>query len=273
MKNHLYWRRWCAGACFFIALISAQAQPLDDIVVRRIQLEKRPLAYASIREADIFWEKRIWRVIDTREKINLPFRNPAMPLYSLLETAIREGKITPYSAEDDQFTYPLDTAQLYQQLTRADTVRIIDPITGEERWQVIRDEFNPETVVRYRLKELWYFDKQMSTLRVRILGIAPVVEKRDEFGNVKYERPLFWVSYPQCREWLSHQRAPMPDNSLGVMSWEDLLEMRMFSSYIIKESNVLDRRLDGYLAGKEMLQESKQKEQQLFNFEHDLWAH
>ena len=43
-------------------------KPLDDIVEKRTTLEHRVLPYDHLREADIFWEKRIWRVVDVREK-------------------------------------------------------------------------------------------------------------------------------------------------------------------------------------------------------------
>ncbi|KAA3635704.1 MAG: gliding motility protein GldN, partial [Bacteroidetes bacterium] len=55
-------------------------------------------------------------------------------------------------------------------------------------------------------------------------------------------------------------------------SWEDLFEMRMFSSYIMKESNVHDRRLSGYLSGRDLLLESRLIEQELFNREQDVWS-
>ena len=51
----------------------ASEPPLDDIVEKRIIDDRRVLPYQPLREADIFWEKRIWRVIDIREKMNLPF--------------------------------------------------------------------------------------------------------------------------------------------------------------------------------------------------------
>ena len=44
--------------------------PLDDIVERTINVEKRVLKYDNPREADLMWEKRVWRVIDLREKMN-----------------------------------------------------------------------------------------------------------------------------------------------------------------------------------------------------------
>ena len=50
-----------------------EGRPLDDIVGKKLTSDKRLLPYDHVREADIFWEKRIWRVIDIREKMNLPF--------------------------------------------------------------------------------------------------------------------------------------------------------------------------------------------------------
>ena len=47
----------------------------------------------------------------------------------------------------------------------------------------------------------------------------------------------------------------------------------MFSSYIFKESNVMDRRLQDYLTGIDILYESQKIKDRLFNFEQDLWEY
>ena len=44
-------------------------RPLDDIVEKKTVFEKRLLPYDQVREADIFWEKRIWRVIDRKSVV------------------------------------------------------------------------------------------------------------------------------------------------------------------------------------------------------------
>ena len=49
--------------------------PLDDITERAVVNEHRVLKYQHVRESDILWEKRLWRIIDTREKMNLPIRS------------------------------------------------------------------------------------------------------------------------------------------------------------------------------------------------------
>ena len=63
-----------------------EGRPLDDIVDKRLTTDKRLLPYDHVREADIFWEKRIWRVIDIREKMNLPFAYPERPFFSIVQT-------------------------------------------------------------------------------------------------------------------------------------------------------------------------------------------
>jgi len=57
---------------------------LDDIVEREVLKEQRILAYEPIREADIVWEKRIWRVLDVREKMNIEFMYPERPFFKIL---------------------------------------------------------------------------------------------------------------------------------------------------------------------------------------------
>ncbi|MEM1217726.1 MAG: gliding motility protein GldN [Bacteroidota bacterium] len=251
----------------------AGEKPLDDIVEKRLTLEHRVLPYDHVREADIFWEKRIWRVIDVREKMNKPFAYPERPFFSILMQAAINGDITVYSTEDDKFTMPLTPGEVASKGASIDTVITFDPETYEEQIQVVRNELNPEDVKRFRVKEIWFFDEETSTLQVRILGIAPMIDVTDENGNFLYEQPMFWVYYPEAREILARERAFNVGNDASPMTWEDLMEMRFFASYIYKESNVYDRRLQDYLSGVDLLLESEKIRQEIFNFVHDLWSY
>ena len=62
--------------------------------------------------------------------------------------------------------------------------------------------FNRNSVKKWRLKEEWFFDKQRSVMDVRILGIAPLQEDRDEVNGqlLGTFSPLFWVYFPEARE-------------------------------------------------------------------------
>ncbi len=247
--------------------------PLDDVVDKRTIVEKRVLPYDHIREADLFWEKRIWRVIDVREKMNLPWAYPERPFFTILMEAAEAGEITVYDAENDKFTAPLDPNEVASMGASIDTVTTFDPVTYEEKIQIVTNEINPEDVKRFRVKEIWFFDEESSTLQVRILGIAPLLDVKDENGNFKYEKPMFWVYYPGAREMLARERVFNYGNDASPMSWEDLLEMRFFASFVYKESNVFDQRLQDYLSGVDLLLEGRNIEAEIFNFEHDLWSY
>ncbi|NUQ26211.1 MAG: gliding motility protein GldN [Saprospiraceae bacterium] len=247
--------------------------PLDDIVDYRAISDRRVLPYDHIREADIFWEKRIWRVIDIREKMNLPFAYPERPLFKILMEAATSGEMTVFSTEDDKFTSRLTPDEVASMGATIDTVITFDPETYQEQIQIVRNEINPEDVKRFRLKEVWFFDEETSTLQVRILGIAPLIDVKDENGNFKYEKPMFWVYYPDARQLMARERVFNVGNDSAPMSWEDLFEIRFFSSYVYKESNVFDRRLQEYVTGVDLLLEADKIKQTIFNFEHDLWSY
>jgi len=62
-----------------------------------------------------------------------------------------------------------------------------------------------------------------------------------------------------------------PGNDWQHYSWEDLLEMRRFESYIYKESNVHDRNIQEYATAIDAQLESERIKQEIMEKEHDLW--
>ena len=115
-------------------------------------------------------------------------------------------------------------------------------------------------------------------MQVRILGIAPIQDTYDEeTGEFKYAIPMFWVYYPEAREMLSRYQVYNEFNDAAPGTWYDLFEQRRFSSYIYKQSNVLDYRLEDFYpnegTGVDKLLESERIKAELFNWEHDLWTY
>jgi hypothetical protein len=47
---------------------------VDGVTSKNSVRDRVPITYDNIREDDKFWEKRVWQVIDIREKMNLPFQ-------------------------------------------------------------------------------------------------------------------------------------------------------------------------------------------------------
>lgn len=260
--------------CFLIFSFNGYTQqPLNDIVERTILKEKPALSYAPIRESDILWERRIWRVIDVREKMNHTFIYPQAPLFELIKTMLETEKVSAYSTETDDFSIPLSPTDLQSILFQSDTIEIFDPETYQPTITVVNNSIFYEDVKRFRLQELWYFDQSTSTMRVRILGIAPLFEEKDDNGNVKFEKPLFWLYYPDLRNELAQHKVFNSFNDSSRMSWEDLFEMRKFASTISKRSNILDERLQDQRQGVDLLLEADKVKQEIFNFEHDVWSY
>ena len=250
--------------------------PIDDVVKKEIMGERRVLPYQPIRESDIFWEKRIWRIIDVREKMNLPFAYPEDPFFKILSEAATKGDLPVYSTDEDgaKFKKRMSTDDVLSMLSKTDTVVTFDPETYEEKIQIVNNDINWEDVKRFRLKEIWFFDKETSQMQVRILGIAPMIDVKDNEGNFRFEKPMFWVYYPQARELFARHRVfTMGGNTNATISWEDVFEMRYFASFIYKESNVYDRKIEDYLTGTDLLMESEKIKSDIFNWEHDLWQY
>lgn len=246
--------------------------PLDDVVEKRVMGQRKVLQYQPIRESDIMWERRVWRIIDVREKMNLPFVYPEDPFFKILSEASIANDIRVFDPENDKFQKQLTGDEVASMLSNIDTAITFDPETYEEQIKIVRNDINWEDVRRFRLKEVWFFDKETSTMQVRILGIAPLIDVKDSEGNFRYEKPMFWVYYPEVRELLARHRAfNMGGNTNATISWEDMFEMRYFASHIYKSSNVYDRKIGDYLQGVDLLMESDKIKNEIFNLEHDLW--
>lgn len=275
------------GALIFTLVFagnSINAQIINGAYSTNDISEKRPMPLPTVREADVFWSKTIWRVIDLREKMNQTLYYPTEEtgarknLISLLLDGIQNGQITPYDARlDDDFKVPMTYEQVQESFgAEESTEETIDFDTGERKQVTIQGEIRPSDIKQYMIKEEWYFDKQASALNVRIIGICPIrefVRDNDDTGQIQRQK-VFWVYYPEVRDLLATNVALNPYNEAQSMSFDELFIKRFFNSYVVKESNVYNNRdISAYLSGKDAMLESKKIEEEIFNFEQDLWEY
>lgn len=150
-----------------------------------------------------------------------------------------------------------------------------DPATGSELERTVTETYTEKSwiisknIVAYELKEDWFFDKERSVMDVRILGICPVIYEATKEGG-KYEE-LFWLYFPHCRFVFNNYFTYNTKNDAQWMSFDDLFWKRIFSSYIYKESNVFERKIDSYKNGVDALLESNKITEEIRNIEHDVW--
>ena len=271
-----------------IAMLSiegdAQVQNvLDAAYVRETNLTKRVIPYPHLREADVMYMRRVWQVMDLQQKINHPYYFPTVPIKDrkslfdvIRQGLLDEGSLVAYSTgaiDDDEFTIPLLPDSVYNLLN---IITIEDEyaddgltVIGKKK---VETKIKSDDITRYMLKEDWIWDRQRSERYVRIIGIAPMMEKFDEnSGNSLGFTPLFWLYYPECRYVFANADVFNLFNDAQRRTYEDLFQKRYFASYIIKESNVYDRTILSYAKGRDGLAESERIKEELFLLEHDLW--
>jgi gliding motility associated protien GldN len=251
--------------------------------------EKIPLAFDNIRVDDQVYKQVIWRVIDTRERINLPFKyeadedNGNQRFINIILKHIKEGDITAFDAANDRFTTPFTVQQVARMLTGTCNDVVVpdlekDPTGTLEITKTVRvcDEFNEESIRSFAVKEEVIFDRETSRLHFRILGIAPMKTIFNADGTERATQRLFWLYYPELRPFLAKYEAYNPRNMAARMSWEEVFESRYFSSYIYKSTlnNPFDKPIEGFHSDPlfRLLEGEKIKET-IFNWEQDQWSY
>jgi gliding motility associated protien GldN len=258
-----------------------QPSLVKDGVYDRTPHINQPLHWQPVREADVMWKKRVWREIDTRQKQNMAFRYPGDDatgggmFIEILIDAIKKGKIKGYSTADDRFTSALSKEQIMEMLTgKPDSIPVEDPITGQITIKIIKRDFNPDAVTKFRIKEDWIFDRNLGRMVVRIVGVAPLLDRYNDDGTFRASAPMFWIWYPELRDLLAQYEVFNPENDVARMTWDEYFENRYFSSYVIKVSNPFDNSFTQMgLQGTDALYEGQRISEQIFNKEHDMWVY
>lgn len=255
----------------------------DNAIERNLVKDRSPLPYEHIREDDAVYKQRVWREIDTREKMNLPFRysaeedNGNQRFFSILYDAIQRGDVIAFNGDNDRFSIPMTKQNVSDKITGGlDTIPVTDLNGDVIKYEIRQRQINVDSIYRFRLKEEWIFDKESSRMFVRILGIAPIMPRYSSTGIFIGDEIIFWVFYPDLRPVLAKYEVYNAKNFGGRMSWEELFESRFFSSYIVKSTldNPFDKELKDYIKDPLFrLLEGENIKERIFNYEQDLWSY
>jgi hypothetical protein len=138
---------------------------------------------------NIVWKRRVAREIEVG-KVSEKVRAKDSALVDMLLVAIRAGKLPVYSGINNDFSRQLTMEDINTTFNEADTVVIVDPVTGKETIKIVKHDIE---VYKYRVLEEWSFDRVGGTTAINIIGIAPLVKVYgSDFEAVKV---LFWVKY------------------------------------------------------------------------------
>lgn len=274
-----------------------------------VRLETQELALASDslvtiqhRAEDIVWRRDIYRIIDMRQKQNFQLYFPVMPddptywsLYRLVLDAVSNG-VTIYRPDQyvikptfsqDRIIPKKEVPDYFMTGTWADLDRE-DPDTYllqyDSASQVLTPNFTRyENYVRNQVKflvqEVVFFNKHTSRLYKKIIAIAPLqpdMASGDDENPSEFLRSSikFWMLFDELRPWLAKRYMIPTQNEQKRVTFDEFFQKRLFTSYIIGESNMYNRMILDYCkTEKEAKREQARIESELLTFEQDLWEY
>lgn len=251
------------------------------------------VAVINHRQEDIVWSRVVYRVIDMRDKQNYQLYFPTRPtnthknLFRLMLEAV-EGGINVYKRNPRDIKPKFDELLTGEELSRVfaydefpeNNLIQVDPLT-EER------SINPDQYMRYirnqikfLIQEVIFFDINTSRLYTKIIAIAPMYALHpDNMINndtMAYFRNsvLCWFAFDELRPYMIKQVVTPKSNNSQYTTYDDFFSQKLYSSYLLGESNMYSRMLLEQSLNEETLRaEQKRIEKELMNFEQDLWEH
>jgi gliding motility associated protien GldN len=254
-------------------------RPLDGYYKKNNIINAKVTPYPNLRESDVAFAKRVWREVDVREKMNQYLASPKQRLIDILMNAIADGELTAFDPTPDPkndpngdgFSKPLAPAAARARMADSSVVDKFDKDGNKIGSTLKAGEFNPDSIVKFRIKEDWIFDRQRSMFEPRIVGIAPMIKIK--VGGSEDYQPAFWIYFPDARAILATKEAVSRGSDATGLSFDDVFMKRVFTSYIVKVSNDKDERIKDYAQGIDRLYESEKVKKSLMDWEINLWQY
>lgn len=239
--------------------------------------------FPRVKADDVTYSKRIWRDVYFVENTNryLTAAEPKKNIVRIILDEVRAGKIDGYSS--DKFDLDVDSA------TIDGTLSTLGIVSDEEF-----SDYEKNIKFGLRIMEDWYFDKNRSEFKPFIVGIAVIVPNTvnlntgpalpgqaatggvsnlgDMLNNMQ---PIVWINYPSVRERLCKYIVSHPNDNISY-SFDDVMQLRFFTSVITKESNIDDIRLKDrkdLVSGLDKLLEADRIKRSLIQYEQDMWEY
>lgn len=239
----------------------------------------------KVKADDVTYSKRVWRDVFFVETANryLVAAEPKKNIVRIILDEVRAGKIEGYN--NDKFELEVDSATIDGALT---TLGIVSD-----------EEFSDyEKNIRFglRIMEDWYFDKNRSEFKPFIVGVAVLVPNTinlntgpslpgseatgpgggSNIGDLLLNmQPVVWINYPSVRDRLCKYIVAHPNDKISY-SFDDIMQLRFFSSVVTKESTPEDIRLKDrkdLASGVDKLIEAERIKKSLMQYEQDLWEY
>lgn len=198
--------------------------------------DKGFIDYCNIKEMNGIWTRTVYRYLTPQDN-PLLFNNDL--LFKIFTRNIEMKKVPAYNATDE-----------YLQKESSITI----------------DTSNYK-VIAYKVMEINIFDDNRLVLESRLLGIMPFAIDKKTKDTVD----LYWIYYPEIREFLAQEKIKQAGVPEEVKSYDDLFFFRYYYGQIYKERQIPDKSISEYKKGDEIKKEAERIEIDIIEDEHDIW--
>jgi gliding motility associated protien GldN len=238
-----------------------------------------------VHQSDVMFKKTILRAVDLREKQNKPLFSKNKEITKMLLEAVERGDLKPYATDSleegrmltieefkEAMKIPSDQAELTEE------EKAIALANGDSSVLVSSGEnfYFPRDLYQMQFKEDLIFDKQRSRMYYDVHALTMLVPS-DHPSNIKgIEIPVASFKFKDVIAVLKDNPNAVwfnPQNDAQHKSIADAVELRLFSSYIIKVSNPDDAYLVDIYGGDQQkgIMASQWAAFELLEYEHNLW--
>lgn len=249
------------------------------------------IAVIKHRAEDITWSRVVYRVIDMRDKQNFQLYFPTRPsnqhqsLFRVMLNAV-VGGINVYARNPRDIKPEFDNLLNGDELSRIfaydeimdNNLIQVDPITEERSINADQYMRYIRNQLKFLIQEVIFFDTHTSRLYSKIIAIAPMYALHPDNmvsnDSMAYFRNsvLCWFSFDELRPFLMKHLIIPDGNNSQKMTFDDFFSQKLYSSYLLGDSNMYSRMLLEYSVDENVLKaEQKRIETELMNIEQDLW--
>lgn len=221
-------------------------------------------------------------MIDMREQVNFPLYYPLkesngrVNLFMTIFNLLKDDKVQAYEYFDDKEVFTDKTRFDFKKVMLETNIDIAEPVLNANgdtvSYEINEVDVPSKDVLKFYIKEVWYFDAMESCMKFKIEAIAPQLYYIDD-DEKEQKKALYWIPFDSLRPWLAKQPVVINNkNSTSFISYDDLFQKRRFIGHIYKEDNIQNRALIDYCnTPEEVRSEQKRIENEIMNFEFDLW--
>jgi gliding motility associated protien GldN len=262
------------------------------------------IAVVNHRADDVVWSRKVYRIIDMRDKQNYQLYFPVVAneqyrsLFRLILDAALNDSLRAYDK------VPREIGPLYKNIIEKDSLPGLfvscerdtvnnrinktnlierDPIT--QQWIISNFAYKDyvKNQIKFLVLEDVLFDKHTSRLYNKIIAIAPIYTLNEtnvtlgtniDTWSYFQSSVLCWFLFDELRPFLARQYVIPNGNDTQRLTFDEYFAQRLYSSYLLGESNMTNRMIiQSYVDPQKIKREQQKIETELLNFEQDLWEY